>query len=420
MAVQGKKINELTAIGTVSDETVLPAVYVSGTTVNSIANKISIEQISTKVQNDMSTALAGKQDTLVSGTNIKTINNESLLGSGNLDVDGLPSQSGQSGKFLTTDGTNASWAQVNIPEGGTEASLSMPTGSQALSDPDLYNYIKTLYDASTTTGTDYVLKPEATITGEKSVNITRKGIASGFSSTSYINTGYKFNPGNNTWEVRCKFTTPRTLITNDWFSPFGNARNADSSFFAPFILQYNGSSWNLYSVIISIVDSTRTVIVDTPIANSIFSPNTEYYLSCKWTGSSIIYSKYQNGSWTTIKSQSLSTAFHASTEYDISTLIGTYDATSSESERLYFPGTVDLSSFELYVNDELVYSPVNSLPFKKLATGSNVVDVSYKTIVEQTAQSKGSALYYIIDTANQTITLPKGDLFGFITQAIEK
>lgn len=34
------------------------------------------------------TAIQGKQDTLVSGTNIKTINNESLLGSGNIDVQG--------------------------------------------------------------------------------------------------------------------------------------------------------------------------------------------------------------------------------------------------------------------------------------------------------------------------------------------
>ena len=33
------------------------------------------------------TALAGKQDTLVSGTNIKTINNESILGSGNITID---------------------------------------------------------------------------------------------------------------------------------------------------------------------------------------------------------------------------------------------------------------------------------------------------------------------------------------------
>lgn len=33
-------------------------------------------------------ALSGKQDTLVSGTNIKTINNESIIGSGNLTISG--------------------------------------------------------------------------------------------------------------------------------------------------------------------------------------------------------------------------------------------------------------------------------------------------------------------------------------------
>lgn len=53
-----------------------------------------------------------KQDKLVSGTNVKTINNQSILGSGNLTLDGLPSQSGNSGKFLTTDGTTASWATI--------------------------------------------------------------------------------------------------------------------------------------------------------------------------------------------------------------------------------------------------------------------------------------------------------------------
>lgn len=54
-----------------------------------------------------------KQDTLVSGTNIKTINNNSILGSGNISVDSLPTQTGESGKFLTTDGTAASWANVD-------------------------------------------------------------------------------------------------------------------------------------------------------------------------------------------------------------------------------------------------------------------------------------------------------------------
>ena len=66
-------------------------------------------------QTDLQTALNGKQATLVSGANIKTINNNSLLGSGNIDIDSLPSQTGQSGKFLTTDGTDASWATVTIP-----------------------------------------------------------------------------------------------------------------------------------------------------------------------------------------------------------------------------------------------------------------------------------------------------------------
>lgn len=49
------------------------------------------------------------QETLVSGTNIKTVNGNSLLGSGDISV-GLPSQTGNAGKFLTTDGTDASWS----------------------------------------------------------------------------------------------------------------------------------------------------------------------------------------------------------------------------------------------------------------------------------------------------------------------
>jgi len=54
-----------------------------------------------------------KQDTLVSGTNIKTINSNSILWSGNLDIDALPSQTGQSWKYLTTDWTTASWGNPN-------------------------------------------------------------------------------------------------------------------------------------------------------------------------------------------------------------------------------------------------------------------------------------------------------------------
>ena len=79
------------------------------------------------------------QEPLVSGTNIKTVNNTSLLGSGNITIDSLPTQTGNSGKFLTTDGSSASWATVDalpsqtgqsgkvLSTNGTTASWETPT-----------------------------------------------------------------------------------------------------------------------------------------------------------------------------------------------------------------------------------------------------------------------------------------------------
>lgn len=79
-------------------------------------------------------AISTKQDTLVSGTNIKTVNGNSLLGSGNLDIDALPSQTGQSGKFLTTDGTDASWANVDaLPSQTGQSGKFLTTDGSAAS-----------------------------------------------------------------------------------------------------------------------------------------------------------------------------------------------------------------------------------------------------------------------------------------------
>lgn len=50
------------------------------------ATAVDIANYYTKTETD--TALATKQATLVSGTNIKTINNESILGSGNIEIQG--------------------------------------------------------------------------------------------------------------------------------------------------------------------------------------------------------------------------------------------------------------------------------------------------------------------------------------------
>lgn len=80
------------------------------------------------------TSLNSKQDTLVSGTNIKTINNTSLLGSGNISVttsSDLASYVPKSGTTLTgalvaQNNTNYTTAQVR----NVTFSTSEPTSSQ--------------------------------------------------------------------------------------------------------------------------------------------------------------------------------------------------------------------------------------------------------------------------------------------------
>lgn len=66
-----KKITDLVELTSASSGDVLPIVDIS----EDITKKITASNL-----------LATKQDTLVSGTNIKTLNSESLLGSGNIDV----------------------------------------------------------------------------------------------------------------------------------------------------------------------------------------------------------------------------------------------------------------------------------------------------------------------------------------------
>ena len=130
-------------------------------------------QAPTPATNDNSTKIAttayvkrqNYQSALVSGSNIKTINGQSILGSGNLELDGLPSQTGQSGKFLTTDGTDASWASVTMPTvdqtfDGTSANAQSGVAIEGA------GFLK-----NTATGTNSLTLLGNTATNQDSINI---------------------------------------------------------------------------------------------------------------------------------------------------------------------------------------------------------------------------------------------------------
>ena len=115
--------------------------------------------------------LSNKQDALVSGTNIKTVNGQSILGAGNIEISG----GGEGGGIADapSDGNlygrkNANWEQIIIPDTSTLATKEELASKANASD--LSNYLTTANAESTyATKTDLEGKLDtSTYTSDKS------------------------------------------------------------------------------------------------------------------------------------------------------------------------------------------------------------------------------------------------------------
>ena len=70
-------------------------------------NDNGVSEMWLNIKNWITSQLLGKQDTLVSGTNIKTVNNQSLLGSGNISFTPPTFTYDSSTETLTVSNTTA-------------------------------------------------------------------------------------------------------------------------------------------------------------------------------------------------------------------------------------------------------------------------------------------------------------------------
>lgn len=84
---------------------------------------------SAQTESAITAAVSGKQDTLVSGTNIKTINNESLLGSGNIEIQGGGGKAIEAGRGISiTTGETADTVSFNLPLSASSRSTDSVVG----------------------------------------------------------------------------------------------------------------------------------------------------------------------------------------------------------------------------------------------------------------------------------------------------
>lgn len=131
------------------------------------AGTAALTEFWAKVKAYVTNALTSKQDTLVSGTNIKTINNESILGSGNITIQGgggsnpavdyvIEQSSTSSGSYRKwSSGKLECWVWQNITTtintswGGTYRNTPVVTG---VSWPVAFNTLDHCY--TTNTGRD--------------------------------------------------------------------------------------------------------------------------------------------------------------------------------------------------------------------------------------------------------------------------
>ena len=230
-----------------------------------------------------------------------------------------------------------------------------------------------------------VIKPDNyTVVG--SPTISADGVASGFvATTNYLKTSTLNITPKQSLEINCNFKLASSQSSKIVFALTNNLRLAVSTSSLS-ILGNTYTSTNL--PLENIVDKTVNLYIKiTP---------TNQYLKAVVNGNT-----YE---------QSFNNAFEFYT-IDLGYIGGQYG-----NGNYSFDGSIDLNSFRIYVDGQLVYQPCLKIPYTQSKTGSKIVDVAYRDRVIDLYEQEGQAGYYTIDEPNKNFTLPMGEIYGMIGQ----
>lgn len=135
-----------------------------------MVNKITTPPTTSELIGKVNEIIDDKQDTLISGTNIKTINNTSILGSGNIDIQG------GGGSYTAGTGIDITNDVISVT---SAISSGASAGSTAVQPADLSTYV--------TTNTAQDITARKTFFGEKAIHFKQNTASNKLGFTLYNN-----------------------------------------------------------------------------------------------------------------------------------------------------------------------------------------------------------------------------------------
>ncbi len=259
-----------------------------------------------------------------------------------------------------------------------------PNADWDLKYVEIINDGKILFSGNKT-GIDTIKPDDYTVVGTPT--ISADGIASGFSSSNYIQKSIDFTSAKKI-DIHIKANL-NNLSTLQVISSYGG-----SAFWGGI---YGGNAFYF-------IDNTFS-IPGVGIYDLILSADITNKLA------SVSYKKEGDANYTTTTPTIISDTV-------ISALSTVKNMTIGIHGSLYpFLNEIDLNSFKIYVDGDLVYQPCLKIPYTQSKTGSKVADSIYRERVKDMYEQFGYAPYYTLGSSD--FTLPMGDIYGMIEKLRE-
>lgn len=127
----------------------------------------------------------------------------------------------------------------------------------------------------------------------------------------------------------------------------------------------------------------------------------------------------------TIRTRTVKVIINETDEYSGSTTFASNQAFSTSeltignasfdgSSEYFWNGSINLNMFIVYIDGKLTYEPCLYIPYIQSKTGSKIVEKIYRNRVYELYDQTGKAEYYTLDTENENVTLPLGEIYGLI------